>query len=55
MKRLAFIDSFNINPLIRGIQQITGTPVEHMIIDFVHKDARGYLGLYVSDDVRDGH
>jgi hypothetical protein len=26
-----------------------------MIIDCVHKDARGYLGLYVSDDVRDGH
>lgn len=50
--RMVFIETENLDPLFKGIEQIIGIPIEHMIITAGRRAYRGYLKSFVPEDVR---
>ena len=51
--RLVFLESENLDPLFRGIEQIIGMPVDNIIINCVRRTLLTYMRLFVSDNVRE--
>ena len=51
--RMVFVETENMDPLFRGIAQIIGAEVEHMIIAAGRRAVRPYLQAFVSADVRE--
>lgn len=51
--RMIFIESENLDPLFRGIEEIIGSSVEHIVIGCVRKSLLTYMRLFISDEVRE--
>jgi hypothetical protein len=51
--RLVLIDSENLDPLFKGIEQVVGTSIDHIVIGSVRKNTRSYLSLLIPDDVKE--
>lgn len=51
--RMAFIETENLDPLFKGIEQIIGVPIEHMVITAGRRAYRGYLGSFVPKKARE--
>jgi len=51
--RMVFMETENIDPLFKGIEQIIGMPVDHMIITAGRRAYRGYLKSFVPEAVRE--
>jgi hypothetical protein len=51
--RMIFIETENLDPLFKGIAQIIGMPIEHMVITAGRRAIRGYLKPFVSEGVRE--
>src|SRR5660397_5734 len=51
--RMVFIETENLDPLFRGIAQIIGSDIEHMIITAARRAYRVYLGAFVPEEIRE--
>jgi hypothetical protein len=51
--RMIFIETENLDPLFQGIEQIIGTPIEHLVITAGRRAYRGYLRSYVPKEIRE--
>lgn len=51
--RMVFIESENIDPLYRSIEEIIGVPIEHIIIRAQGRSTRDYLRKWISRDFKD--
>jgi len=51
--RMVFIETENLDPLFKGIEQIIGVPIEHMVITAGRRAYRGYLKSFVPTEVRE--
>jgi hypothetical protein len=51
--RLVFIETENLDPLFRGIEQIIGVPIEHMIITTARRANRVYTSTFVPETIRE--
>jgi len=51
--RMVFIETENLDPLFKGIEQIIGMPIEHMVITAGRRALRGYLRSFVPAKVRE--
>src|SRR5450759_1712607 len=51
--RMVFIETENLDPLFRGIAQIIGAEIEHMVITAGRRACRIYLEAFVPADVRE--
>ncbi len=51
--RMVFIETENLDPLFKGIAEIIGTPIEHMVITAGRRAYRGYLRSFVPEAVRE--
>ncbi len=49
--RMVFLESENLDPLYRGIEQIIGVPIEHMIITTNRRAQYVYLRSFVPDEI----
>lgn len=50
--RLVFVESENIDPLFRGIEQIIGMPIEHLVIAAARRSFRSYLSGIIPEDIK---
>ncbi len=50
--RLAFIESENFDPLYRGIGELIGMPIEHIVIEASRRATRGYMGRMVPEETK---
>ena len=50
--RLAFIESENLDPLYRGIGELIGMPIEHIVIEASRRATRGYIGRMVPEETK---
>jgi hypothetical protein len=50
--RMIFIETENLDPLFKGIEQIIGMPIEHMVITAGRRAIRGYLRSFIPEKVR---
>ncbi len=51
--RLAFFECGNLDPLFRGIEEILGIPIQHIILDTARRSTRSYMERVVADDLID--
>lgn len=51
--RMVFIETENLDPLFKGIEQIIGVPIERMVITAGRRAYRGYLRSFVPEEVRE--
>jgi hypothetical protein len=51
--RLGFTETQYLDPLFRGIEQIIGMPIEHMVITAVRRAVHSCLKAFVPPDVRE--
>lgn len=51
--RLGFIESENLDPVYRGIEQIIGAPIERLVLDTVRKGTVEYIRNITPSEVRD--
>jgi len=51
--RIVFVETENLDPLFRGIAQIIGAEIEHMVITAGRRACRIYLEAFVPADVRE--
>ncbi len=49
--RLIFLETENLDPLFRGIEQIIGMPIEHMVITTARRAYRIYLASFLTEDI----
>ena len=49
--RMVFLEAENLDPVYRGIEQIIGVPIEHMVITANRRAQYVYLKSFVSDKV----
>jgi hypothetical protein len=52
-RRVVFIESGNIDPLLAGIEELVGVSIEKIVIGCVRKNVRAPLSLFVPDDARE--
>jgi hypothetical protein len=50
--RMIFFESENLDPLFRNIENIIGTPIEHMVITAVRREVRNYVSLLIPEEVK---
>ena len=50
--RMIFIETENLDPPFKGIEQIIGMPIEHMVITAERRALRGYLKSFVPEEIR---
>ncbi len=50
--RLAFIESENLDPLYKGIGELIGMPIEHIVIEASRRATRGYIGRMVPEETK---
>ncbi len=50
--RLAFVESENLDPLYRGIGELIGAPIEHIVIEASRRATRGYIGRMVPEETK---
>ena len=53
ISRMLFIETENLDPLFKGIEQIIGTSLEHLVIAAMRRAVRVFLGSFVPEDVRE--
>jgi hypothetical protein len=51
--RMAFIECGNLDPLFKGIGEIIGMPIDHMVTDIARRTAAIYLSNQIPSHVRD--
>lgn len=51
--RMVFIETENLDPLFRGIEQIIGVPIEHMVITAARRAFRIYLSAFIPETIRE--
>jgi len=51
--RMVFIETENLDPLFRGIAQIIGSEIEHMIITTGRRAERIYFGSFIPEKMRE--
>lgn len=51
--RIVFTECENLDSLFRGIEEIIGSPIEHMIIDCVRRTYRTYCRLFLPENVNE--
>jgi hypothetical protein len=51
--RIIFTECENLDPLFRGIEEIIGSPIEHIIIDCVRRTYRTHCGLFLPGNVEE--
>lgn len=51
--RMVFIETENLDPLFKGIEEIIGSPIEHLVITAGRRAYRGYLKSFVPEAVRE--
>ena len=51
--RMVFIESENIDPLLHGIEEIIGTPIEHLVITAQRRAVHMYLSKFIPDAVKE--
>jgi hypothetical protein len=51
--RLAFIECENLDPLFKGIGEIIGMPIEHMIVNIATRGIRSYIDPLIPGDIKD--
>jgi hypothetical protein len=49
--RLIFSECENLDPLFQGIEDIVGSPIEHIIMDCIRRTYRSYCKLFLPSDV----
>jgi len=49
--RIVFCECENLDPLFLGIENIFGSPIEHIIIDCIRRTYRSYCKLFLPSDV----
>jgi hypothetical protein len=49
--RIIFSECENLDPLFAGIENILGTPIEHIIIDCIRRTYRSYCRLFLPSNV----
>ncbi|MEW6554899.1 MAG: hypothetical protein AB1384_11505 [Actinomycetota bacterium] len=56
--RIIFTECENLDPLFKGIENIVGSPIEHVVLDCIRRTYRSYCKLFLPSDVnkmvRDG-
>jgi hypothetical protein len=52
-RRIAFIESGNIDPLLQNIEQLIGTSIERIVVACVQRNVRNAMGLFVSEEERE--
>jgi len=50
--RLAFMECENLDPLFKGIGEIIGMPIEHIIINIVSRGIESYLDSLIPGDIK---
>jgi hypothetical protein len=48
--RMVFLETENLDPLFRGIEQIIGMPIEYMVITAARRAYRIYLGSFLPEE-----
>jgi hypothetical protein len=51
--RMAFIETENLDPLFKGMEQIIGMPIEHLVITTGRRVYKGYLAAFVPEKIRE--
>lgn len=51
--RIVFMETENLDPLFKGIEQIIGAPIEHMIITAGRRAYRIYLSAFIPEKIRE--
>jgi hypothetical protein len=51
--RIIFSECENLDPLFRGIEELLGMPIEHIIIDCIRRTYRSYCKLFLPGDVNE--
>jgi len=51
--RLAFVECENLDPLFKGIGEIIGMPIEHIIINIASRGIESYLEAIIPEDIKD--
>ena len=51
--RWVFFESENIDPLFRGLEELIGVPIEHIVIESRRREARKYLERVFPPEVRE--
>jgi len=49
--RIIFTECENLDPLFQGIENIVGSPIEHIIMDCIRRTYRSYCKLFLPSDV----
>ena len=51
--RIVLFEGENIDPLLHNIEEIIGSPIEHIVITTVRRAVHAYVSLLVPDDVKE--
>jgi hypothetical protein len=51
-RRMGFIECENLDPLYRGIGDIIGVPIDHMVMDIARRGTTDYFGNLIPPEVR---
>jgi hypothetical protein len=49
--RIIFSECENLDPLFRGIEELLGMPIEHIIIDCIRRTYRSYCKLFLPENI----
>lgn len=52
--RMVFIESENLDPLFRGIEEIIGVPIERIIIETKRRGSREYVSRLLPPEIKEG-
>lgn len=52
--RMVLIESDNLDPLFKGIEEIIGVPIEHIIIETKRRATREYISRLIPPEVKEG-
>jgi hypothetical protein len=50
--RIVFVESENLDPLFRGMEQIIGTTIEHIVVSAARRAYRSYFLAFIPDDLK---
>jgi hypothetical protein len=51
--RIAFIETENFDPLFKGIEELIGTSIDHIVINVSRRMARAYMTEIIPEEARD--